>query len=406
MPDPRHRLTELREHRASLVEQQRSIIDAADTESRSLTSEENENLGRLETEFREVTDDVERRERLAGYETNLSGSEVHEHNRGAGPGADDEERDQGPGSEEYRAAFDTYARRGISGLSDEERSVLNVTSDPEGGFTVPERWTTLQDSLREAAVMRDLATVYPVQGGGVLHVPRVATEADAPAVVPENTLIPDDADEFDEVKIGEKKIARITKASIEMVQDALFPVESFVGQRLGFQLGIAADAAYMGGTGNGETGTQGLFPGASVGVPGASAIGYDQLIDLIYSIKAPYRPNARFLMNDLTVAAVRKLKDNDNRPLWEPSLQLGEPDRLLGYGLRTSQFAPTMGATKRSIAFGDFKRGYWIKDVLGVQIKYLDQRYAELGQVAWRGLLRTGGAIVDQNAIRVLVQAA
>lgn len=96
----------------------------------------------------------------------------------------------------------------------------------------------------------------------------------------------------------------------------------------------------------------------------ATAITADELINLIYSLKSPYRRNAKFLMNDATVSMIRKLKDKNDAYLWQPSLQAGEPDKLLGYDLYTSPYVPTAKAGALTVAFGDFKN-YWIADRSG-----------------------------------------
>ena len=122
----------------------------------------------------------------------------------------------------------------------------------------------------------------------------------------------------------------------------------------------------------------------AVGVTAASAtaITADELISLVYSLKAPYRSKAKFLMNDATVAAIRKLKDLNGVYVWQPALTAGEPDRLLGYPLYTSPKVPTMAAGARVIAFGDFSC-YWIADRAGRTIKRLNELFATNGQVGF-----------------------
>jgi HK97 family phage major capsid protein len=397
MPDERYRLAELREQRVDLHQQMDTIITTADTEERSLSAEDQQTLERLEGEFRALTTDIERRERLAGFDTNLTGGVPQPEEPSS-----TSQRSNPCDTEEYRAAIDAYIRRGENRLTDEQRSTLQVGVDADGGFTVAEEWASLQDHLRENAIMRSLARVVSTSTGGTFHIPKVAADAAKPVATAENAQIANDASEFTELTLGATKYARITKGSLEMVQDSNFDVAGFVAEELGRSLGLATDEQYMVGTGDGDPAPQGLFPGATLGVTNAASIGYDEIISLIYSLTSPYRANAAFLTHDLTVAALRKLKDTTNRPLWEPNVQVGEPDRLLGYPLHTSQFAPQIGAGNRPIAFGDYRRAYWIRDVAGISIQYLDQLYAENDQVGWKGRLRTSGAIVDDRAVRVL----
>ena len=143
--------------------------------------------------------------------------------------------------------------------------------------------------------------------------------------------------------------------------------------------------------------------GAPSGVTAASAtaITADELISLVYSLKAPYRSKAKFLMNDATVAAIRKLKDLNGVYVWQPALTAGEPDRLLGYPLYTSPKVPTMAAGARAIAFGDFSC-YWIADRAGRTIKRLNELYATNGQVGFVATGRVDGTIILSEGIKIL----
>ena len=129
------------------------------------------------------------------------------------------------------------------------------------------------------------------------------------------------------------------------------------------------------------------------------------MIDLYHSLGRQYRDNAVFLMNDATLAALRKLKDGDSQYLWQPGLQAAEPGRILGRPVYTSASMPTMAASKKSIVFGDL-RNYWIVDREQPTLKRLDELYALSGQVAFRISKRTEGKVVLAEAINHLVQAA
>ncbi|MGC7322692.1 phage major capsid protein, partial [Mycobacteroides abscessus subsp. massiliense] len=101
---------------------------------------------------------------------------------------------------------------------------------------------------------------------------------------------------------------------------------------------------------------------------GATAITLDEIMDLFYSLKTPYRKNATFMMNDATVKAIRKLKDNNNQYLWQPSVTAGTPDTILNRPIVTSAYVPTIAAGNKTIAFGDFGY-YWIADRQGRSFK-------------------------------------
>jgi HK97 family phage major capsid protein len=397
------RLSDLREERHNLYAQMRSQVD---DESRDGMSEDDlEKFNKRGDRLNELDREIRNRELLHDLEARSDAEAAADLERQTAVEARAAESTIAElrSASEYRDAFNALMRGGE--LDAEQRSTLNTLSDADGGFAVPEEWTALRETLQETAVVRARSEVITTSGGGPLHIPIVEADAAEPGIVAEQAPIPDDAEEFDEVVLGSYKVSQIVKASEEFVQDSLFDVAGFVGRRLGFRLGIKADKFYTVGTGTNQP--QGIFPGATVGVSNATAVGYDQLIDLYHSVPAPYRgPDLAFYMNDLTIAALRKLKDTTGRPLWEPSLQIGEPPRIIGVPTVASQFAPAMGAGARSVVCANLKIGYAIRDVLGVSIKYLDQLYAGNDQVGWKGKLRTDGKVVDGNAVKALVQAA
>lgn len=394
------RIGDIIEERSNLITQERAILDKADTESRDLSAEERQEADGIHERIGTLTGDIRRHNELTEAESldvrNLS-VEQPETPETADP--------VGRDSVEYRDAFNSYAR----GLADvEQRSTLNTAADADGGYAVPEQWTELHESLRESGTIRGLATVFATASGGTLHVPYVSAAATAPAIVAEQDPIPDDGETFAEKLIGAFKYARLTKASEEMVQDSLFDLPAFVGSRLGFDLGRSANNAYVNGTGTGADTPQGLFVGATSSDTLASNtdIAPDEVIDLLYAVTRPYRANGVFLAADTTMAAIRKMKDDNGQYLWQPSMQAGQPDLLLGKPALSDPDIPVMAASKKVLGFGDVKRAYMIRDVLGVTIRVLLERFADNGQVAWRGQLRTSGAIVDQNAFKVVTTPA
>ena len=395
------RIGDIIEERAGLVEEMRGILDKAETESRDLTAEERQEYDRKDERVGDLTGDIRRHERAQEH------AELDV--RAITGGGEDEDRERPEGrtidrdSDEYRDAFNAYCRG--QELSAEQRSTLKAGTDAEGGYAVAEQWTELHERLREAGTIRQHAEVITTETGGTLHVPREKPEggdAAEPDIVPEGEPIPDDADELDEVKLNAYKIARITKAEEEMVQDALFDVAGYAGRRLGFQLGRRANWFYVNGSGSNQP--QGLFVGAPKALTLASktAISPDEVIDLTYAVKAPYRAGAGYMANDTTIGAIRKVKDSAGQYLWQPSLQAGTPDTLNGYPVFPDPDVPVMGAvSKRVLGFGNIELAYIVRDVLGVTIKFLDQRYADRDQVAWRGKLRTDGGVIDPNAFKV-----
>lgn len=401
--NPKQKIANLLEERATLVNGQREILDTAETEKRDLSAEDRQKYDQQGERISEIEGDVRR------YEAQVAAEEEFQV-RGGGPAPDGGEEgegetaERGRDSDEYRDAFNAYCRG--EQLTDEQRTTLNTGTDADGGFAVAEQWTVLHERLRETGSIRRLAEVVTTDTGGNLHVPREKPEggdAAEPGIVAEEELVPDDADEFDEAILGAFKFARMTKAAEEMVQDGIFDVAGYVGRRLGFQLGRATNGKYVNGTGVGQP--EGLFSKGTTGLTLASktAIASDELIDLTYKVIAPYRGNAAYIANDLTIGAIRKIKDTVGQYLWQPSVQAGRPDTLNGYPVYADPDVDQLGSEKRVIGFGDVQLAYMVRDVLGVTIKFLDQRFADNDQVAWRGKLRTDGKIIDPNAFKVAV---
>lgn len=157
--------------------------------------------------------------------------------------------------------------------------------------------------------------------------------------------------------------------------------------------------------GTGANQPTGIFTagGGTVGVTAASAtaITVDEVINLVYALKSPYRRNAKFLMNDATVSILRKLKDSNGAYLWQPSIQAGQPDKLLGYDLYTSPYVPTVAAGALAIAFGDFQN-YWIGDRAGRTVQRLNELYATNGQIGYVATERVDGKVILPEGIQLL----
>lgn len=134
-------------------------------------------------------------------------------------------------------------------------------------------------------------------------------------------------------------------------------------------------------------------------------ITFDDVMDLFYSVKSPYRKKSTFMMNDSTVKALRKLKDNNGIYIWQPSVQAGQPDTVLNRPVVTSAYAPVIATGGKVIAFGDFKY-YWIADRQGRSFKRLNELFAANGQVGFLGSQRVDGKLILPEAVKVLAMKA
>ena len=174
------------------------------------------------------------------------------------------------------------------------------------------------------------------------------------------------------------------------------------------RIGAAEEDAFFNGNGTGKPlGILAATGGAETGVTAASAtaITMDEVIDLFYSLRAPYRRNAVFIMNDSTVKAIRKLKNGNGDYLWQPSLTAGQPDTLLNRPIYTSSYMPAIAASNKVILFGDLGY-YWVADREGRSFKRLNELYAATGQVGFQSSERVDGKLVLAEAVKVLAMKA
>ena len=196
------------------------------------------------------------------------------------------------------------------------------------------------------------------------------------------------------------------KVSEELLNDSVFNLQNYIAKEFARRIGSKEEEAFFMGDGVGKpTGIFNATGGAQVGVTAASAtaITLDEVMDLFYSLKSPYRKNAVFIMNDATVKAIRKLKDGNGQYIWQPSLTAGTPDTILNRPVLTSAYVPTIASGTKSIAFGDFSY-YWVADRQGRSFKRLNELYAATGQVGFMATQRVDGKLILPEAIKVLQQ--
>lgn len=260
------------------------------------------------------------------------------------------------------------------------------------------------DGLKEANVVRTLAKTITTQAERKIP---VAVGHSVAQWTEENAAYTESNPTFGQKQIDAYKLTDLIRVSTELLQDSAFALEPYIREEFVRAFGVAEEEAFC--VGNGTKQPTGIFTanGGEVGVTaaGATAITVDELISLIYSLKSPYRRNAKFFMHDSTVALIRKLKDNNGAYLWQPSVQAGEPDRLLGYPLYTSPYVPQVKAGALAVAFGDFKN-YWIADRAGRTVQRLNELYAGNGQVGFIATERVDGKVILPEGIKLLKMKA
>lgn len=398
------KILELREKRAKAWDAAKQFLDAKRGADGMLSEEDTATYDKMEQDVMNLGKEIERLERQAAIDAELSKatSTPLTGKPGAKMGKDEVEK-TGRASDEYKGSFWNAMR--VKAPMPSVLNALQEGTDSEGGYLVPDEFErTLVEALEEENVFRTLAHVIKTSSGD-RKIPVVASKGTASWVDEEGAYTESD-DAFSQVSIGAYKLGTMIKVSEELLADSVFDFEAYISKEFARRIGAREEESFFNGDGKGKPlGILAAAGGAEVGVTAASAtaITADEVIDLFYSLKAPYRKNAVWLLNDATVKQIRKLKDTTGQYLWQPSLVAGTPDTILGRPVKTSAFMPTAAAGAKTIAFGDFKY-YWIADRQGRTFKKLSELYAANGQVGFMGTQRVDGKLILPEAIKVLQQ--
>ncbi|MCL2071918.1 MAG: phage major capsid protein [Oscillospiraceae bacterium] len=277
---------------------------------------------------------------------------------------------------------------------------LNIGVDTQGGYLVPDEFNkSLVESLSEHNIMRQLCRII-VTSHGDLQIPVVTAKGTA-AWIKEAGGIPASDVEFGQVTLAAHKLGTVIRVSNELLYDSAFPLESFIAQDFGRRIGTLEEEAFI--VDDGVDKPTGVLTLAQVGVTTESAteITFDEVIDLYHSLKSPYRNKAVFIANDLTVKALRKLKDTNGQYLWTASVVAGTPDTILGRPVYTSSFVPQIQSGAKVMAFGDMSY-YWIGDRQGKSFDRLNELYSIHDQVGFKATQRVDGKLILPESVQVL----
>ena len=399
------KILELREKRAKAWDAAKAFLDTKRGGDGLLTAEDTSTYDKMEADVVALGKEIERLERQSVIDAELS--KITSNPITNTPSKGTEEK-TGRASAEYKRSFWNAMRtRAGEGLDPVVRNALQIGTDTEGGYLVPDEFErNLVEALEEENIFRRLANVITTSSGD-RKIPVVASKGTA-SWIDEEGAIPESDDSFGQVSIGAYKLGTLIKVSEELLNDSVFNLESYISREFARRIGNKEEESFFGGDGSGKpTGILAATGGAQLGVTtaGATAITLDEVLDLFYSLKAPYRNKAVFVMNDSTVKAIRKLKDSQGQYLWQPSIQAGTPDTILNRPLYTSAYVPAIAAAAKTVAFGDFSY-YWVADRQGRVFKRLNELYAATGQVGFIATQRVDGKLILPEAVKVLQQKA
>lgn len=401
----------LRERRGKVWEEAKSLADTAADENRAFAGEEeqkwqqlNGELDALDKRIKNILDgekraaDTERQfaeirgepepQTPEGERRKSTNAELRKFLAGEGPRAIELRFEQ---------PIDFRALAMAKALGVEQRASL-LTSGSGGNLVPTDFLRRLVEHLIEVSgVMRAGPTVLNTTSGEQIQVPKTTAHSTA-AIVGEGTAIAQNDATFGQVTLGSFKYGNLTQVSRELVTDSGVDLEGYLARDAGRAIGNALGDHLINGTGTGQP--RGVLTDATAGVTGGTGVGGaftgDNLIDLFFSVIEPYRmsDSCVWLMRDATLAVARKLKTTDGQYLWQPGLQAGVPDLLLGKRVVTDPFMPAVGLSNESVAFGDFST-YFVRTVASVRFERSEDFAFDTDMVAFRSLYRADGALID-----------
>ena len=384
------KILEMRENRKKAWEAAKAFVETKRDKDGLLSEEDAKTYAEMEKKVQAYAAEIERMERMEAMEAEM--------NRPVNtpivtkPVSDKQMPEKkGRAADAYKAAMLDALRSGFKRVS----NVLQEGVDTDGGYLVPEEYDNrLIDVLDEENIMRKLGTRSTTSGEHKINI--AATKPAASWIEEGGALSFGDAT-FDQILMDAHKLHVAIKVTEELLYDNAFGLENYIITQFGKALANAEEDAFLNGDGVGKP--LGLFAasgGGQIAETLTAAIKADDIINLVYALKRPYRKNASFIMNDKNIAAIRKLKDNNGAYIWQPSAQAGEPDRLFGYPVHTSAYAP-----EDAIAFGDYKY-YNIGDRGTRSFKQLTELFAGNGMIGYVAKERVDGKLILPEAVQIL----
>lgn len=382
---------ELIEKRAKAWEMAKEFVNTHEDKNGNLSAEDAAVYGKMEDDIEELTNSINRQQRAERREHELlkpvnspiTGKPYMGESQGMVK--------MGIASDEYRKAMLNALRSNFRQVSD----ILQEGVDADGGYLVPVEYDgRLIEVLEHENIMRALATVITTSGERKIN---IASSAPAASWIEEGAQLNFGDATFEQKNLDAHKLHVAVKVTEELLFDSAFDLESHIIKRFGMALGNAEEDAFLNGDGTHKP--SGIFHSSKGGKLSGTLtadVKSDDVLDLVYALKRPYRKKASFIMNDKTLAQIRKLKDNNGAYIWQPSYQSGEPDKVLGYSIYTSAYAP-----EGFISFGDYSY-YNIGDRGQRSFQQLRELFAGNGMIGYVAKERVDGILVLQEAVQIL----
>ena len=395
-----NKIMELRNRRNQLWEQTKAFLEEHRDENGMVEASAVEQYDKMGADVKALGVEIERLENQAAIDAEMAkptskavvGMPTAE--PGKKPAA------AGSASDEYRDAFWNMMRGSVT---TEVRNALSVGEDTEGGFTVPDEFERqLIRGLEENNIFRRMAHVIRT-ASGTRKIP-IANDVMEASWIDEGEAIPETNTRFAQTTLSAYKLGTMIKVSNELLHDSAFDIAAYIADRFGVCMGNAEERAFI--TGTGEKQPTGLLHdtnGAELGVTAAAetAVTFDEIFQLYYSLKAPYRRRAAFLCNEALVLQLMTLKDGHGQYIWKPSLDIAKPDTILGRPIYTSTYMPAPVKGEKAICFGDYSY-YWVADRSNRTFRRLNELYATTDQVGFLTTQRVDGKLILPETVKYL----
>lgn len=414
---------ELKEARAKLIHDMREIVTAARKDGRQTLNEEEEKKWNLmDTEVEAFGKQIIRETELERRELELEAHEPRKASPQSGETAEADKKELRGKSDEV---FEAWVRGGnlaltaeqmkfkrenqeriLKGASPEFRA-LSVGTDTAGGFTVADD-TSFIDQIDEAlkafgGMRRSRATKINTQTGADLPIPTTNDTAQVGELLAENVAAAEQDVVFGQVVLQSFMYSsKMVKVSIQLLQDGAIDVVGLLARLLGTRIGRITNTHFTNGDGTAKP--RGVVVGSTQGVVGATgqtlSIIQADLVDLFHSVDEAYREGAEWMLADGSLKVIKKIEDADGRLLWTPALSAAEPATILSKPFIVNNDVPAMAANAKSVLFGDFSH-YWIRDIRGLTLLQLRERFAEVLQVGFLAFSRHDGDLIDAGTAPV-----
>ena len=397
-----NKIMKLRNKRNTLWEQTKNFLEEHRGENGLVEASAVEQYNKMAGDVKALGEEIERLEAQAAFDAQLS--QPTSHPVKGMPMTKKTDNLAPTATEEYTSAFWNMIRNRGDQMA--VRNALSVGEDTEGGFTVPDEFERkLIQALEENNIFRRLATVIRTNSG-TRKIP-IANDTMEAQWIDEGEEIPETNTKFGQTTLSAYKLGTMIKISNELLHDSAFDLASYIAQRFGVCMGNAEERAFF--TGDGDKKPLGILAdvgGAELGVTAEEEeiVTFDEIFDLYYSLKSPYRRTAQFVCNETLLLQLMKLKDKNDNYIWKPSLDIAKPDTILGRPIRTSSFMPGIAAGEKVLLFGDLKN-YWVADRQNRTFRRLNELYARTDQVGFLTTQRVDGRLILPESVKVLKMA-